>query len=282
METLTFTKKISLMSVFFIATFVAGCSNSRSALQPTHSQLPVQSIQSFSITDANQTVPSDVLEEIAFFGTGEGPTLCGDFGDNYYAPTIVPITTEPIEYTEIVEFLVCGLQSDDPVSVVITSRNGIRFNDTLYPRKIDYDYSYEASGKTVDYYETSGYYQIGRDFDFAPEVYTVAVAQNAVKLQYSFKGMIPSVPRVYEVEGKLTISNFQPYEEVRLFAYKFTGRYRDEGGEVLRLIGWRQYTVNEQGDLQIQVDPTLAYFVIGDVTGEVAIHGTMGFENIHK
>ena len=73
-------------------------------------------------------------------------------------------------------------------------------------------------------------------------------------------------PRLYlTLNSDLIIYKFDPMERVRIFAYeKYNGERRDA-----KLIGWKEYIVDTNGELTIATDITGNYVAVGEKSGEV-------------
>ena len=214
-------------------------------------------IQEFNLSKANQGIPDDILEEIAYFAGGLG-------GGDDCTPSDIPFAVsipDQIEWMKGFGMSSCGWKSKEAISVKVINPSGeVELYDqattaefTSFPMALGY------------YYEPSLLSQVG--------MYQFVFEGESGKAIGTTEVYLPSEPRLYRISNPdaLILYGFSPYEKLRLLAYDVI---LDETGVNLagHLIGWSEYQVNEKGQLVITLSVSeYFYFVaVGENSGVVA------------
>jgi SH3-like domain-containing protein len=224
-------------------------------------------VEHFSISSANQTLPEDVLREIAYYPQGgPGGLLCD--ATCYSAareasqnPPFLASDHNKIALGKNLEVCVCGQQPDEPTKVALRFPNNIRVLQEDPLRKFEledkYGYYIHFTYRTqMD--DPSGYYT------FTLEEGMDSAVQHSV--------YVTTTPRLYRENNVVSLYHFQPNERIRLFAYEShydkDAEYAPSGYGVL--VGWQEYQVDAEGQLTIEVESVDHFVVIGDISGGVA------------
>lgn len=205
--------------------------------------------------DLNLVPPNDIIQEIGFFGgLGGGGSAC-DFYD-YQIPTFTHLADRPFEWMQNVSVTICGLNIGEEVQVVVNLPNGTAVSDTTIVRQTETENIGELS------------------YDYMPLVYdpigeyTIKFTGNTWALDYPFTVIEPPDARLYLYESQLLLINFSPNENVRLFVYSTSNSNN------LRLVGWKEFQVNDDGDLILNIENRDSYVVIGEFSGQLGDQGT--------
>lgn len=212
----------------------------------------------FSMSSADQRLPSNIRQEAQFFvggGTGEG---CKDrntypyfmYNTDFYE--IFPTSTGWA--TEEIHLVSCGWSSKGYLPVTIYYPNGTsRSARTTVMDAID-------GGLEVVFR-----LDLGSDPDAGE--YRVTFEGRTAKLSHSFEVLWPTEPRLYTLSnGNVVLWNFRANETVWLIAY-------NETNSVLRtaeFVAYQRYVTDEDGLLYVETVGSFDGFVaVGDYTGEV-------------
>lgn len=206
----------------------------------------------FALSSAEQTTPSDVLQEVKFGGGGGGAILCKKSS----LPPTIQMKPEPAEWMQPYLVVACGWQPEDLIHITMQLPDG---------RVLSEDQRVQSPLNAKDIYYPENY---------AFFSYTPAASDPIGNYLFKFKGsdrqiqtevmvIKPSQRRVYQINSaKLVLYNFSPNEHLRLFAYSNTSLTG-----VLK--GWQDYRVDSAGQIVINVVPSYTYVVVGDISGEV-------------
>lgn len=203
--------------------------------------------------DLNPVPPDDIIQEIGFFGgLGGGGSLCDMY--DYQSPTFAYFADRPYEWMHDVSVTICGLTVGEEVQIVVILPNGETVRDTAIVRQTESEDVGELS------------------YDYMPLVYdpvgdyTVTFTGNTWVLEYPFIVIEPSDARLYLHESKLLLINFSPNEIVRLFVYGTPNSNNS------KLIGWKEFQVNDGGDLVLNIEDRDSYVVIGELSGQLSVN----------
>lgn len=225
-----------------------------------------------SIEDKNKTTPQDVLREIDFSGgAGGGPGGCERATDPFDRPTIMRKSeSEKVEWHIPFFVLTCGWQPGETVSVKLVSADGSIF--------------YEEQQDVFDGGQVEIYYY--PEINTPPGEYLFTFTGRDGVLQQPVTVVVPTTPRLYWIKDGLFLYQFEPDEKGRIFIYQEDWESYDSS--ILgRLTGWKEFQVNEVGQLKIQIDES--YFdktlrtvvmVIGEKSGQVNV--TQGLDPMHN
>ena len=270
---------------------------------------PVPEIVTFVLEDAEKTLPTDLYQQVSYFGMFdfffEG-IYCGDLAFEtadialefnlraYHALSDEPAST-PTLYDSI-EMRSCDWQAGDEVSIRLTMPSGETIEKEIVYGIPDLPVPRAERVNELVYFED--------DFDFGELAlyfvpgfnnetgeYSLKIEGNDRSLTGSFTVTVPSQPRVFD-EGNIDssawlLSNFVPGEHVRLVAYgnfecNDEAMYEVDPSYVsLCLQGWQTYTVPETGRLAIQVEPTemfIYYALVGEESGTFALNAVVNSE----
>lgn len=220
------------------------------------SQVPISNIavEEFHTSNMNETLPADILEEIAYY-SGGGPS--DDFQCN--TPQIA-IDPKDAELMSLNVFTICGLSNGQSLLgqirypdgrtitqdvQILTSPNGTIYAELGFMPNINdpagvYDFSLEGiDGK----FESNAYYHL------------------------------PIGTRLYDLgNNQVFLYGFMPNENVRLFAY-----YLDN--EVWKFSGWEEYLVDQNGQLVVSLafddiegtTRSYTFVAVGSISGEAQL-----------
>ena len=228
----------------------------------------------FSVDNINTIPLKDVIQELSYFGGmgGGGPT-CGD--------TVSPafdLETSPQEEIQIFHpwaTYICAVPTGETVRATVDMPSGVR--RTYEFTTVVHSGTPQKKGEAF--------------FSFIPDVrvgsvgiYRFLFQGNGWSLNTSIKVVMPSSAQLYLVDNdeyyfedlapKLIFYNFHPKEKVRLLAYGWndTGNMPSWMSGSIKLIGWKEYQVDDQGHLVVPIGKSygsMSYVAIGDVSGEV-------------
>lgn len=209
-----------------------------------------------SSTDLNRVLPENIITEIGFFGgLGGGDYSCYDLNED--VPTFLSTEDFPHVWMQPFQITVCGLEIPQNIQVTLETPNG---NSELTELAVQPTDGRSTGEITFEYLPLV----------FSPTGwYGVIFRGPSWELETQFEVSEPSVPTLYEYESNLYLVNFLPGELVRLFVYETT-----DGGN-LKLIGWKEYRVNQEGDLTIASDFRAAAYV---ALGEAGEQSSIGIE----
>lgn len=234
-------------------------------------QLDSQPVE-VSIEDKNKPTPRDVLREIDFSGGfGGGGGGCAMMENPPVKPTIMS-KSEPqsVEWHMPVLIVTCGWQPAESVSILIVAEDGSIFS--------------EERAKADDFG--------GLDFLLYPEInmppglYNITFKGQDTVLQQPMVIVAPTSPRLYGIDDGYFLYQFQPDEKGRIFIYQ-ENRENYNSSVVGNLIGWKEFQVNQVGQLKIKVDASYydkqrrtVIIVIGEKSGQVNV--TQGLDPIRE
>jgi hypothetical protein len=194
--------------------------------------------------------PSDILDEVSYFGQGGGP-FCED--DSYPAPKVVHYT-QPTELMYSGVLTVCGWKAGEKLTGSVRYPDGKTINIRVENR--------------FDGVTNYGILEFTSTLSDPPGDYVFMIKGKTATLQKTIRFNMPDGPRIYRVEtNRLLLYGFKPHEKVRLFCYVYgvkTG---------FKLVGWQKYAVDSRGQLDLKV-PEIQYsdfIAIGEKTGEAHI-----------
>ncbi|MCC6569783.1 MAG: SH3 domain-containing protein [Anaerolineales bacterium] len=203
--------------------------------------------------DLNLVPPDDIIQEIGFFGGLGGAGSVCDY-NNYQSPTFTYLADRPYEWMQNVSVTICGLTVGEEAQVVVNLPNGATVRDTAIVRQTESENMGELS------------------YDYMPLVYdpvgeyTITFTGNAWVLEYPFMVIEPPDARLYLHESQLLLINFFPNEIVRLFVYSTSNSNNS------KLVGWKKFQVNDDGDLILNLENNDSYVVIGEFSGQVSVN----------
>ena len=110
-------------------------------------------------------------------------------------------------------------------------------------------------------------------FEYVPDlpgVYKITVSGSGFNLDKNIQVMESNDPRLYlSLDSELIFHKFEPNERVRVLAYEDHLLDRKDA----KLIGWKDYVVDNNGELTIRTELTANYVVIGEKSGQVFHRG---------
>jgi hypothetical protein len=229
-------------------------------LTPTPNQLigPAENVVpafEFDLQTANQVIPEDILQEVAYFsGLGGGDEFCV----NDQGVTGLKIVGEPernIELMASISVDLCGVIPSEELAIKIIYPDGTErnFNQIV---KTDGDFS------SFDYPTA---------LDDPLGTYTVIIAGKTGRVTFQQNVNAPTGPRLYHVDNGWTFYHFLPGEKIKVIAYeRVTG---DCPGPIQKCQIFvprfsQEYSADEQGQLDINSEQK--YLIgIGEFTGKV-------------
>jgi hypothetical protein len=249
-------KTYAITFVVLLAGFTAiSCSpGNTSSTQPpdqtttdvaTVANSPKTETQSFDINSTNAVLPSDILQEVIYYGSGGGLDCDG----NYSEPTIFsdPRDSELMLRTQLIT---CAWESSQTLQGKIT-----------YPDGAVKNFPITADERGV------AYLNFAPSLSEAEGVYTFEISNGVVTLQSNAYFHTPTVPRAYEVsDTQIFLHNFMPKEKVQLFAYDCIDK-SDSACNTYSFIGWEEYKAGDDGDLLINIPNKEIYYSIMSSTG---------------
>ena len=199
--------------------------------------------------------PEDIIEQIGFFG-GLGGAGDGCDITDYQEPAFYWMADHPYEWMATIPIMVCGIPVGEQVQVNVALPDGTTSDGGVLTASQTFD---RDTGEITFYYMPLVHSPTGDYvFTFSGENWT---------LDYPVTVIEPPDARLYIYESELFLINFQPKENIRLFVYGFDNSY---GG--WELMGWKQYEVDDTGDLTISTQIDDAGFVaIGEVSGQRSV-----------
>lgn len=216
-----------------------------------------------SSEDKNKPTPQDVLREIDFSGGfGGAGDSCGMMENPPSKPTIMGEgELQSVEWHTPISVLTCGWQPGEAVSVQIVAEDGSIFS--------------EESADADDYGGIR--FHLYPEINMPPGLYNITFKGQDTVLQQPMVIVAPTSPRLYYIEDGYFLYQFQPGEKGRIFIYR-----EDEGNydsfELGKLIGWKEFQVNQIGQLKIKIDASYydklhrtVIIVIGEKSGQVYV-----------
>lgn len=215
--------------------------------------------------DLNLVPPDDIIQEIGFFGgLGGAGSVCDMY--DYQSPTFYYLADRPYEWMHNVSVTICGLTVGEEVQIVVDLPNGETVKDTAVVHQTESD----NIGELFYDYVPLVYDPVGK--------YTITFTGNTWVLEYPFMVIEPPDARLYLYEAQLLLINFSPNETVRLFVYSTSNSSN------LKLVGWKEFQVNDGGDLILNIENRDSYVVIGEFSGQLSVNlesGDIYCENVH-
>jgi len=198
---------------------------------------------SFFLDDVNKVPPAEILEEIAFFGTGGDVSCEPDSNLSIFG-------SEKVEAYEKALVHACGWEMNERIALQIREPDGNIKNDEIVARA----YYEGQSDPTVRFYLY--FTQEGK--------HVVTLTGNSGSLSISVQVSRPSDPRMYMVEERqIVFYNLQPSETISLYAYR-----PNRPTSKVKFVGWKRYQADQDGGLVIAIDdPSLFYYAMGEVSG---------------
>lgn len=196
----------------------------------------------FSLDSAVTVAPDNILEEVAYFGTG-GPAVCEPDSPLFIsAPKSAQVFQKAVVQT-------CGWELNENISVEITEPGGQVERDDVIATGL-----FGGSEPTLRY----PFYpaQAGQ--------YKIIFIGSKGQLSANLDVVRPGSPQMYMVQGKqIVFYNLQPHEAVSLYAY---AAHPEQ--QIMKLAGWKSYQADESGNISISIeDSQLYYFAFGENAG---------------
>jgi hypothetical protein len=225
-------------------------------------------IQELNISNANQVMPDDIFEEIAYYGAGGGSTpSCDNYGaDGNYVEdgdvdalpnlAIPYVRDTKMELMERDSVQICGTITGEILKIQIIYPDGDAKNSTLEVRDNLFTF--------LDY---------GFALNDPVGIYTFIVSGQKGQIIFQINVISPPGPRLYHVDDQWIFYNFIPGEKIRVFSYSYfpgEGCPKDDKwcAGIFRPIYWQEYFVDSTGLLIINSKDK--YIVgIGDIVGQV-------------
>lgn len=207
-------------------------------------------IPRFSTSSASQDLPTNVMEEILYFGGmgGGGGESCDGAQQGVIS---APYADAPLEIFAPFQFVVtCGWKEDEPIQATVTTPAG-RVST--------------VSG--VGGFDGSFYFEPEFLIDDPLGTYQLRVQGESGAIETTFQVVKPARPLNLVRNGQSILYGFQPNERVRLFAYNL-------GDSMLgKFAGWQEYQVDADGKLAIELaqadNSNISYYAIGEISGDV-------------
>lgn len=254
---------------------------------PTDTAILEDTEEIFTLTPSDLIAPDDVLEELAgYFGGGGGMGYCYSQFSDYVTKC---------ELGDILSIYSGGWQPDEPVNIKLSFPDGRQES--------------EIQNVITQYGDIEYFHKIS--LSDPPGLYTVVFEGETGIQEFFFKISRPTGPRLHEYQQDRTLflHNFEPHEQVRLFAYTtFCESEETEGiglshgliyvswqeakGDLERkeasvgdglcyLVSWQEFQVDANGQLFVQVEgneitdpwPRCCFIALGQVSGEVLPNG---------
>lgn len=205
-------------------------------------------IYRFNLNSANRILPANILQEVAFFGTGGEPTHCIDIRPGNLKAE--KLTVSKAELYKEIEIVSCGWKRNDQITVTITDPSGaIR----------------RGQGKAQIWgIGDSGFVAVEMYVDMVG-TYKFSFQGPSGKFDWSVSVTRPKGARFHSLApDKLVFYGLRPNENIKLFAYA-----GDFNAQKLVFKGHLSFQANAQGDLIVQASSDYYYFAIGDLSGNL-------------
>ena len=203
----------------------------------------------FNLSSANDVLPSDILEEVSFFGGGGGSYCYGL--EPYLEPTITYDPTDE-ELMSRSSFVTCGWKKDE------TLRGAIQFpNGKIVISKV------QTGEDQGSFY---GVLELEPNVNDPIGLYNFTIEGETGILKSNAYIRAPDGPRLVQIEdSRIFLTGFLPHEIVRLVYYE-----RNDKGDGT-FAGWQEYQVDRMGQLEIMVSLPRRddLVVVGPLSGEV-------------
>lgn len=199
--------------------------------------------ESFSINTVDKVAPENILQEVAFFGSG-GDTSCQPG-----SPFII-LGSEKAELFQKALVQSCGWKLDEKIAVEIKGSDGGVESQEIIAKPL-HEGGTEPTVRFFLYPAQKGTYEV-----------TLSGASG--NLLWSFQVSQPDQPRMYMVNQiQLVFYNLQPHENILLYAYS-----ANYGTKKMEFMGWKSYQADSSGNLTVQIDaPDLFYYALGEASG---------------
>lgn len=217
------------------------------------SQFDGVDVEIFSLSNAEQIAPEDILQEISFSSGAGGDAVC--FG-SFDSPSVYPETPTHAVLNELVSIHICGWQIGETIKIAVD-----------YP-----------NGTTIASEQENAFLQMTFEFmtnvlTDPPGEYVVTFTGDSGTVQHNITLTSPATPQIYwNDDGTLVLYNFEPQETVRVFAYYGVPSLVTTFAE---LQAWQTFNVDQQGNLVIlltKIPGNWNWFAaVGDISGEVQI-----------
>lgn len=253
-------KSISLVAVLIISIACGSFGNPTPAPQQNqpsqgnadssgNSNNPSDENKIIILDNLETTPPSDIIQEIAFFGG-----LGGGCGFQMCVCEMTPNTSlglfadeETVEIMNIIQFQVCGVQGNESATVTVELPD--QSTEIFHIESVSFDG--EFSGHMMQ-------------FEYTPTLatplgnYHFIFSGHGWEFDQYINVLDADGPRLYSDKNILTFYNFRPNERVRLFAYNDS-----------KLVGWKELNVGSTGKLSLQTSIDADFIVVGDISGQV-------------
>jgi hypothetical protein len=203
--------------------------------------------ETLSVANTSDTAPADALQTVsAPGGVGfEGP-FCSK---NYDKPTLEGPSQVEV-FSRFHAVLACGLQPNEKVTITVTLPDG-----TTTTEKAVFDAS--LNGGVSHFIEPKLGDLLGK--------YKLQFAGTGAPLTTTVEVVPPTQPGMEKLgEGQFFLHGFSPQEAVRLFAYQPS---RD--GSTFTLKGWREFKVDDKGELVVEDQILGSTLVLLDAKDEI-------------
>ena len=226
--------------------------------------------QTFSLDNAERTVPRGILREVGFFGGGGGD---GPVCDPYLKPTVVDFWGNKFVTEWMVDAVIasCGWDPNENVLVQVISQDGKVMKENTM---------------TLGGMEGALYFQYTPDLNSALGVYTVRLSGISGSVEQTIEVQPPNGPRVYMDGGRIVLFQFQPNETIRLYSYEpisiqdaFVASQLSPS-VVYTLTVWNEFVTDAEGQLIIEGYPGSIFRIVGEQSGEVKVTPLDTFHSI--
>lgn len=253
-------KSISLVAVLIISIACGSFGNPTPAPQQnqpsqgnadssSNSNNPSDENKIIILDNLETTPPSDIIQEIAFFGG-----LGGGCGFQMCVCEMTPNTSlglfadeETVEIMNIIQFQVCGVQGNESATVTVELPD--QSTEIFHIESVSFDGDFSGYMMQFEYTPTLA---------TPPGNYHFIFSGNGWEFDQYINVLDADGPRLYSDQNTLTFYNFQPNERVRLFAYNDS-----------KLVGWKELNVGSTGKLLLQTSIDADFIVVGDISGQV-------------
>ena len=217
----------------------------------------------FSLSAANLNELSDIKKEVIFFGGGGAGNCTGLEADGNKFIQYGYSSAKTISWPEPISIITCSWYANEKINLVVSLPDGTIQNHSLQASRDEGELNH------IHYMDTDSV--LGK--------YTfLFVGDQSGQLQYDVTVMSNDRPILFRLVASnsrttsLILSNFQPQEQVRLFFYMAI-----KIGESYELQDWRQFQVDSDGSLEINVsnmdhydEKELAIVAVGNIAGQVS------------
>lgn len=200
----------------------------------------------FDPSASNQVAPSDILNEIAFFGSGGGD----DWECLPENQTQINLIDPPalVEWLGSSEIKLCGRPGE--IILISVFHHGVFIQNG--------NTTADSNGKASYLFLVTESMQTGD--------WVIKIDSVSGHLELTVNVFRPSAPRVYRINTRLFLYGFAPNEVIRLFAYQVN---RTNG--IGHLAGWTEYPVDSFGELTVDIpnNELIHYYAVSALSGEV-------------